>query len=109
MFIDERDAEIARVVWNYFGAVEDRWGEHWREVRRGYVLNRTTGFRGLMFFLRFAYLHLAKPGEVPSREQFNQVFARIRLDGKDITPDEFPPGTGGQVKLRDMLRSQAGL
>lgn len=109
MFIDKLDAEIARVVWNYFSAVEDRWGEYWREVRRGYVLNRTTGFRGLMLFLGFAYLHLAKPGEVPSREQFNQVFARIRLDGKNITPDEFPPGTGGQAKLRNMLRSQAGL
>jgi DGQHR domain-containing protein len=109
MFIDERDAEIARVLWNYFGAVEDRWGEYWREVRAGYVLNRTTGFRGLMSFLRFAYLHLAKPGGVPSREQFNQVFARIRLDGSNITPDQFPPGTAGQVKLREMLRSQAGL
>lgn len=109
MFIDERDAEIARVLWNYFGAVEDRWGEYWREVRVGYVLNRTTGFRGLMAFLRFAYLHLAKPGGVPSREQFNQIFARIRLDGREITPDLFPPGTGGQVKLRDMLRSQASL
>ena len=55
MFLDERDAEIARVLWNYFGAVEDKWGKYWREVRRGYVLNRTTGFRGLMSFLRFAY------------------------------------------------------
>lgn len=109
MFMDEREAEIAKVLWNYFGAVEDKWGEYWREVKRGYVLNRTTGFKGLMSFLRFTYLHFTKPGGVPSRDQFNQVFARIKLDGKYITPDEFPPGTGGQVKLRDMLLSQAGL
>jgi len=109
MFTDQQDAEIAKVLWNYFGAVEDRWGEYWREVRRGYVLNRTTGFRGLVSFLPFVYLHLVKPGGIPSREQFNKVFARIGLDGKDITPDQFPPGTAGQVKLRDMLRSQASL
>ena len=109
MFIEERDAEIARVLWNYFGAVEDRWGVYWREVRRGYVLNRTTGVRGLMSFLPYLYLHLTRPGGVPSREQFGQVFARIRLDGEYITPEEFPPGSAGQAKLRDMLRSQASL
>jgi hypothetical protein len=32
MFLDERDAEIAQVLWNYFSAVEDRWPLEWGEV-----------------------------------------------------------------------------
>jgi hypothetical protein len=109
MFVEEKDAEIARVLWNYFGAVEDKWGDYWREVRRGYVLNRTTGFRGLMLFLRYAYLHLTRPGGVPSRQQFFEVFAPVKLGGRDITPELFPPGSSGQTKLRDMLLSQTSL
>lgn len=109
MFLSERDADIARVLWNYFGAVEDKWGEYWRLVRKGYVLNRTTGFRGITLFLPYAYLSIARPGGVPSREQFGQVFARVSLHGRDITPDNFPPGTSGQTRLRDQLLSQTGL
>ena len=109
MFIAEEDAEIARVLWNYFGAVEDRWGDHWRQVRRGYVLNRTTGFRGLTLFLRHAYLHVAKPGQVPTRQQFNDIFSQVRLDGHEITPENYPPGSSGQIRLRDHLLAQTGL
>lgn len=109
MFLNEKDAEIAAVLWNYFGAVQDRWGDYWREVRKGYVLNRTTGFRALMQFLRPAYLSVAKPGQVPEQEQFREVFARVKLEGSEITPDNFPPGTSGQTRLREMLCSQAGV
>jgi len=109
MFLDEGDADIARVLWNYFGAVEDKWGDHWRLLRRGFVLNRTTGFRGLMLFLRYAYLHLTKPGGVPKKDQFKEIFSRVRLTGDQITPDNFPPGTSGQTRLRDHLLAQTGL
>ena len=109
MFLDERDAELARELWNYFGAVEDRWGDYWREVKPGHVLNRTTGFRGLMQFLPFAYHHIARPGQVPSREKFKEIFNRVRLEGYDITPENYPPGTSGPTQLRKHLLSQTGL
>ncbi len=109
LFLDKKDADIARVLWNYFGAVEDKWGDYWRNVKPGYVLNRTTGFRALMQFLPFVYTSIAKPGDVPERKSFNEVFKRIQLPAQEITPDNFPPGTSGQTKLRRMLCSQAGL
>lgn len=109
MFLDEKDANIARVLWNYFGAVEDKWDTYWRDVRRGYMLNRTTGFRGLMLFLPHAYIHSAKPGGIPTREQFGAIFGRVDLPGEDLTPDNFRPGTSGQTRLRDLLLSQTGL
>lgn len=109
MFLDEKDEDIAMVLWNYFGAVEGKWGSYWREPIPGNVLNRTTGFRGLMQFLRYAYLSVAKPGEVPTLEQFNQIFARVRLEGWEINPDEFPPGSSGPKRLRERLCAQTGL
>lgn len=109
MFLDEKDANIARVLWNYFGAVEDKWGDFWREVNRGYILNRTTGFKGLMQFLRYAYLGLAMPGEVPSRDEFSQLFKRVNLTGEQFIPDNYPPGTSGPTRLRDQLLSQTRL
>jgi DGQHR domain-containing protein len=109
LFIDKKDADIAKILWNYFGAVEDKWQEYWRDVKPGYVLNRTTGFRALMRFLPFAYLSIAKPGDVPERARFNEIFNRIQLKGDAITPENFPPGASGQSQLRKMLCSQAGL
>jgi DGQHR domain-containing protein len=44
MFIKDDDADIARVLWNYFGAISARWPTAWNEKRQGFILNRTTGF-----------------------------------------------------------------
>lgn len=109
MFVDGQDAQIARVLWNYFGAVEDRWGEYWRAVRSGNVLNRTTGFRALMQFLPHAYLSLDHARGVPSQEEFAAIFRRITLEGHEVTPDNYPPGSSGQVTLRKQLLTEAGL
>ena len=56
MFIQEQDGVIARVLWNYFKAVERKWNNYWKDPIRGHVLNRTTGFNGLMQFLPFAFV-----------------------------------------------------
>lgn len=109
MFWEERDADIALVLWNYFGAVEGKWGNYWSEVRPGFVLNRTTGFRALMDFLKPAYLHVSSPGDVPERARFDELFARVTLPGDRMTPEEYPPGTSGQAKLRRQLLEQTGI
>jgi DGQHR domain-containing protein len=109
MFVDGRDAEIARVLWNYFSAVEQRWQRFWRDVVPGNVLNKTTGFRALMQVLPAVYLTAGKPGSIPSIEQFDSIFQRITLPGEDITPEKYPPGSSGQASLRKDLLSQAGL
>jgi DGQHR domain-containing protein len=109
MFVDQRDDDIALVLWNYFKAVEHKWGGYWTEVRRGYVLNRTTGFRALMALLPSVFNRVAGAGEVPPKSAFDDVFASITLRADQITPENFPPGTSGQTKLRDMLMAQASL
>lgn len=109
MFIDNRDDEIAQVIWNYFAAVAGRWGEYWTQSRRGYVLNRTTGFNALMQFLPLAYKNKMTKAEVPSVSDFADIFTRVTIEGHDITPEQFRPGSGGQRDLRELLKKETGL
>lgn len=103
MWLRDKDAEIARVLWNYFSAVAKRWPRAWQFRQAGLVLNRTTGFRALMRFLPIAYLSLGGWESVISEERFLEMFARVRLDDEDFNPERFKPGTSGQAQLYHLL------
>lgn len=108
LFIQDRDAEIARIVWNYFAAVAQRWSGAWDLKRAGIVLNRTTGYRALMRFLPLAYLSLGRDMVVPTAE-FKAIFDRVKLDADDFTPERFKPGTSGQAELYRKLQADTKL
>lgn len=109
MFIEDHDAEIAKVLWNYFAAVENRWFDVWYNVRAGNILNKTTGFGALMKFLPLTYLHLGEPGGVVSAEAFRDIFKRVELTEEDFNPDKYKPGGTGINALFEDLRSQTGI
>lgn len=109
MFIEKKDDDIALVIWNYFSAVRRRWGKFWTEPRRGNVLNRTTGFIALMQFLPAAYNNKMTIARVPSTDDFWDIFSRVKIEGADITPEQFRPGSGGQRDLRELLKKETGL
>ena len=46
--IEDKDAEIAKVLWNYLSAVRDRWPSGWNDMTRDMSLARSTGFAALM-------------------------------------------------------------
>ncbi len=105
MFLDSRDEDIALVLWNYFSAVAERWHNAWNNSEAGFILNRTTGFAGLMRFLPSAYLKVSRPGQVPKKSDFEKVFAEIHFSDRDFQKDIFIPGTGGEKRLYDALSS----
>lgn len=109
MMIDKRDLEIADVLWNYFDAARSKWPTAWNSTGSGLILNRTNGFRGLMRFLRNAYLHLVGPGGVPTSAQFATVFNRIQMADADFNTDNFKPGTSGEVALYNALKAASGI
>ena len=109
LFIDENDGVIARVLWNYFNAVQHRWGRYWNDVISGYVLNRTTGFRGLMQFLPYAYIAVGAINGDPTEAKFHELFQRINIEGHEINPENYPPGTTGAARFREHLKAQAGI
>lgn len=110
MFIDGRDVEIAKIVNNYFIAVRRKWETAWDARGRGFVLNRTNGFRALMRLFRSAYLKVAEPGDVPSADRFyDHVFSALRVDSDDFTTDNFAPGTSGEARLYRVLKGEEEL
>jgi hypothetical protein len=109
MWLDGRDAEIARVIWNYFAVVEQKWPDAWKERVPGSVLNRTTGFGALMRFLRLAYLACAEIGEVPGQKGFASLFKAVHLKADEFTPDKYKPGSSGEGALYRDLAEQTGL
>jgi hypothetical protein len=108
LFIQERDAEIAKILWNYFAAVEQRWPEAWGGKQRGMILNRTTGYRALMRFLPNVYLSLGHDTVFPTAE-FKAVLDRVKLGDADFTPENFKPGTSGQAALYHKLAQDTKL
>lgn len=109
LFIQDKDADIATIVWNYFEAVAKRWPTAWRAGGLGMMLNKTNGFRGLMRFLRPAYLYLASPGEVVSVENFYSIFEKVGLHDSEFTVERFKPGTGGESELYRTLIGESGV
>jgi len=109
MFIDERDMDIADILFNYFSAVHERWPKAWVGLGDGAVLNKTNGFRALMRLLRHAYLHFAAPGEMVTKDQFLAIFRRAKLQDDEITTETFKPGTSGETLLYHTLLAEMKL
>ncbi|SRR5258707_5836969 len=109
LFIEDKDAVIAKILWDYFKAVENRWSEAWPRPSEGNILNRTTGFAALMRFLPKAYLSLAEPGDLVSSDQFLAVFKKIELDDQDFNSDNYKTGSGGEARLLKDFSRRSGL
>ncbi len=107
MMIENKELDIADVVWNYFEAAKRRWPVAWAATGKGSMLNKTNGFRGLMRFLKPAYLHLTGPGGVPTAEEFKKkIFEKIEMKDDEFNTDNFKPGTSGEVTLFKTLKEK---
>lgn len=110
MFItDDKDINIAQLIWNYFHAVERRWPNAWNSGSDANVLNKSTGFVTLMRFFKDVYLSFDKIGTVISKEDFERVFDKIQIKEGDFTKEIYIPGSSGQGLLYRHLLEQSGL
>jgi len=106
MFIEEKDADIAKNVINLFSAVKQKWPNHWSNT----LLTRTAGVISFMRFMRPAYLNLAdEVGEVVSINKFVELLQNVDINGDSFTKENYPPGSSGQSKLYKELIQQSGL
>jgi DGQHR domain-containing protein len=108
-FVNERDLDIAEIVWNYFGAISDKWPESWNWTGTGRILNKTTGFEALMRFFRPAYKAITGPAGIPRKDQFSTIFEAVNLGDKDFTTDTFKPGSSGTGALYQRLLQDTGI
>ena len=109
LFIDENDSKIAKNIQNYFSAVERKWPRAWREVRPEMILNRSTGFIALMRLFREIYINLGEIGNLYEVEDYYRLFEGVDLDQNSFTREIYIPGSGGQSRLYNDLRSTVGL
>lgn len=109
MFLEERDLEIADIVLYYFSAVRQRWPDAWVSSERGWILNRTNGFRALMRFLKPAYRSIGASEQVPSQGDWLTLLNKVTLADEDFTVENFEPGTSGETKLYRRLLDDAGI
>ena len=109
LFIDEKDGEIAEIIWEYFAAVREVWPDAWNRVKPDMILNRSTGFIALMRLFRDAYRSYGLIGEIVPRDFYKQLFRKSSLVDSDFNKQNFVPGSTGQSDLYARLRSETGL
>ncbi len=105
LFIDGQDGTIAKIIWEYFSAVEERWPEAWKEVTQNMILNKSTGFIALMNLFKDLYTREAQNGEIVLKAKYLQYLKKSKLESKDFTRERFLPGSGGQSALLSSLKS----
>lgn len=109
LFIDEKDAQIAQIISNYFSAVKMKWPDAWGTVAPDMILNRSTGFIALMRLLKDAYLSFNKLEQVISKDEFVKLFEKVDLKDADFVKTNYLPGSTGQKKLYDDFKTKIGL
>lgn len=113
LFIEERDLDIAEIIFNYFCAVRDRWPRSWAETTlTGNLLPRTNAFKALMKYLKEdVYIQVVgqEIGRIPSTEEFRPYLDRVEVNDEDFTTKNFVPGSTGQSVFLKVLRGQLSL
>lgn len=113
LFIDNREIDIAEILYNYFTAIEKKWPESWRDKdRTGNLLPRSNAFKAFMIYLKddcYPALVGKQLGKIPSVDQFSKMLTHIDLKDEDFTIRNFAPGSGGQATFLKMLRGEIGL
>jgi hypothetical protein len=109
-FIEGKDAEIAKIIWNYFKAIEERWPTAWTDINKGMILARTTGFAALLRILPETINNLGTHSGIYSKAEFLQFFKKSTLKDEEFTSDNFKPGSSGESELvrrlqEDMIKT----
>ena len=109
MFIDERDNDIAIILFNYFKAVQKKWPNAWANVNQeGNILPRSNAFKAFMRFLRIAYLQIVGDniGQVPAVQDFSIIFEDVPATDDDFTSGNFQQGSGGESAFFKLLKGE---
>ncbi|MGJ1444728.1 DGQHR domain-containing protein [Sphingobacterium spiritivorum] len=106
LFIDDRDEDIALIVFNYFTAIKLKWPNAWDNVSlTGNILPKSNAFKAFMRFLKDSYLRICGSDflYVPSVEEFSNIFNEINANDDDFTSGNFKPGSGGESAFYKLL------
>lgn len=106
LFIDERDNEIALILFNYFSSIKTQWPTAWESKDiEGNILPRSNAFKAFMRYLKVIYVQIAGKdiGIIPPITEFLKYFERLSIKDADFTTGNFSPGSGGESAFYKLL------
>jgi len=109
LFIDEKDNDIALIIFNYFSAIQKTWEHAWAATNiQGNILPRTNAFKAFMRFLKTIYIELVGKdiGKIPTIDEFKNVFIKVKVSDEDFTSGNFKPGSGGESAFYKLLQGE---
>ncbi|ACF10802.1 DGQHR domain protein [Chlorobaculum parvum NCIB 8327] len=109
IFVNEDDILIAKIIWEYFKAIETKWPVAWKQVKPEMILNKSTGFIALMNLFRDLYVKIGRVGELVLAEEYLKYLNKVTLESQDFNRANFIPGSGGQSSLYKKLKEQIGI
>jgi len=104
-FIQEKEVEISKLLWNYFTAIKKRWSNAWNQKS---ILVKSTGLIAFMKFLGPIVRHLGIERNI-SVEEFSKILDTIEIDDDMFNTNRYIPGAKGQAELYKDLLFLSGL
>lgn len=109
LFIDEKDNDIAIIIFNYFSSVQQKWPTAWSRIEEeGNILPKSNAFKALMRYLKVAYIQVAgnEIGRVVTTSEFSLIFSNLKVLDNDFTSGNFIPGSGGESAFYKLLTGE---
>lgn len=100
--IQERDSELATLIWTYFAAVKERWPTAWDSEDKGIMLSKTNGFMAFMRFLKDCLDTIGNQN--PKKSEFLEILKNVDLEDHDFNTTKFKPGSSGESELYKVLK-----
>jgi hypothetical protein len=109
LFIEEKDNDIALILYNYFKSIEKTWPNSWNNLTAiGNILPKSNAFKAFMRFLKPLYLEIVGSdiGRIVSADEFYNYFKEYNITDNDFTAGNFVPGSGGESSFYKILTKQ---
>ncbi len=112
LYIENKDNEIALIIYNYFKSIENTWPIAWNEINKnGNILPKSNAFKAFMRYLKPLYLELSgtEIGKIISIEEFTNHFSSFNILDSEFTSGNFLPGSGGESKFYKVLMKEISI
>lgn len=110
LFIENKELDIAEIIYNFFKAVERKWPNSWGAIEeKGNILPKSNSFKAFMQYLKTDIcrdLINNEFSEVPDIDYFYESISHVDLLESDFNTKNFSPGGSGQSTLLKVLRGQ---
>lgn len=106
LFIENKEEEIALIIYNYFNAIKSKWPNAWTNISlTGNILPKSNAFKAFMRYLKDSYIRLCNGNYfyIPTEKDFYHVFDEVNANDDDFTSGNFKPGSGGESAFYRLL------